>query len=86
MVERVLVVGRVVGYLMVDSVTYFSSLPVLHGWYNKYTWYVYHGGGMVHIKDPLLLIEKIRTYSEGSGFPFSLFEWSFICSTPYNRK
>ena len=34
--------------------------------------------GMVHIKEPLLLI---------SGFPLSLSEWSStICLTPYNRK
>ena len=34
--------------------------------------------GMVHIKEPLLLI---------SGFPFSLSEWSItICLTPYNRN
>ena len=33
--------------------------------------------GMVHIKEPLLLI--------GSGFVLSLSEWSFtICPTPYN--
>ena len=43
--------------------------------------------GMVHIKDPLLLIEKSSLYSGGSGFPLSLSEWFFtICPTPYNRK
>ena len=42
--------------------------------------------GMVHIKEPLLLIEKSSPCS-GSGFPLSLFEWSFIiCLTAYNRK
>ena len=41
----------------------------------------YHVCGMVHIKEPLLLIVK------SSGFPFSLSEWSLtICPTPYNRK
>ena len=42
--------------------------------------------GMVHIKEPLLLIEKSNPCG-GSGFPLLLFEWSFtICLTPYNRK
>ena len=39
--------------------------------------------GMVHIKEPLLLIGK----SSPCGFPLSLSEWSFtICPMPYNRK
>ena len=42
--------------------------------------------GMVHIKDPLPLIGK-SSLCGGSGFPFSLSEWSLtICLTPYNRK
>ena len=42
--------------------------------------------GMMHIKEPLLLIEK-SSPSGGSEFPLSLSEWSFtICVTPYNRK
>ena len=42
---------------------------------------------MVHINDPLLLIEKSSPYSGGRGFPLSLSEWSFIiCPIPYNRK
>ena len=42
--------------------------------------------GMVHIKDPLLLIDK-SSLCGGSGFPFSLSEWSLtICLTPYNRR
>ena len=42
--------------------------------------------GMVHIKEPLLLINK-SSLCGGSGFPFSLSEWSLtICLTPYNRK
>ena len=41
---------------------------------------------MVHIKEPLLLIGK-SSLCGGSGFPFSLSEWSLtICLTPYNRK
>ena len=42
--------------------------------------------GMVHIKEPLLLLGKSNLCG-GSGFPFSLSEWSLtICLTPYNRK
>ena len=42
--------------------------------------------GMIHIKEPLLLIGK-SSICGGSGFPFSLLEWSLaICLTPYNRK
>ena len=41
---------------------------------------------MVHIKEPLLLIGK-SSLCGGSGFPFSLSDWSLtICLTPYNRK
>ena len=46
----------------------------------------YHVCGMVHIKEPLLLIGKSSPCSGGSGFPLSLSEWFFtICPTPYNR-
>ena len=42
--------------------------------------------GMVHIKEPLLLIEK-SSLCGGSGFPLSLSDWSFtICLTPYGRS
>ena len=42
--------------------------------------------GMVHIKEPLLLIGNSSPCG-GSGFPLSLTAWSFtICLTPYNRK
>ena len=42
--------------------------------------------GMVHIKEPLLLIDKSRLYG-GSGFPFSLSQWSLtICLMPYNCR
>ena len=40
--------------------------------------------GVVHIKEPLLLIGKSSPCG-GSGFPLSLSEWSFtICQTQYN--
>ena len=43
--------------------------------------------GMVHRKEPLLLIGKSSPCSGGSWFPLSLSEWFFtLCSTPYNRK
>ena len=46
----------------------------------------YPVSGMVHIKEPLLLIGKSSLFG-GSGFPFSLSEWSLtICLTPYNRR
>ena len=39
----------------------------------------YHVCGMVHIKEPLLLIGR-SSLCGSSGFPFSLSEWSFtIC-------
>ena len=42
--------------------------------------------GMMHIKEPLLLIGKSNPCG-GSGFPLSLSEWSVnICLTLYNRK
>ena len=42
--------------------------------------------GMVHIKEPLLLIDN-SSLCGGIRFPFSLSEWSLtICLTPYNRR
>ena len=42
--------------------------------------------GMVHIKEPLLLIGKSSPCGS-SGFPLSLSEWPLtICLTPYNRR
>ena len=72
--------------LMVDPLSYFSFQPVLHDWCNKGCGLCYHVCGMVHIKEPLLLIDK-SSLCGGSGFPFSLSEWSLtICLTPYNRR
>ena len=78
----------VVGSILhgVDPFSYFSFQPVLHDWCNKDRGMCYHVCGMVHIKEPLLLINK-SSLCGGSGFPFSLSEWSLtICLTPYNRK
>ena len=60
--------------------------PMLHDWCNKGSGMRYSVCGMVHIKEPLLLIVKSNLCGS-SGFPFSLSEWSLtICLTPYNRK
>ena len=70
----------------VDPLSYFSFQPVLHNWCNKGSGMCYPVCGMVHIKEPLLLIRKSSPCG-GSRFPFSLSEWSFtICLTSYNSK
>ena len=62
-----------------------SCLSV-HDWCNKGRGMCYPVCGMVHIKEPLLLIDK-SSLCGGSGFPFSLSEWFLtICLTPYNRR
>ena len=69
-------------------VLYFSFQPVLHDWGNKGRGMCYPVCGMVHIKEPLLLIGKSSPCGD-SGFPLSLSEWSstiILCQTPYNRK
>ena len=84
-VEHSLMVRWVVGSILhgVDPLSYFSFLPVLHDWYNKGRGMYYPVCGMVHIKEPLLLIGK-SSLCGSSGFPFSLSEWSLtICLTPY---
>ena len=69
-----------------NPLSYFSFQPVLHDWCNKGRGMCYPVCGMVHIKEPLLLIGK-SSLCGGSGFPLSLSEWSLtICLTPYNRK
>ena len=87
-VERSLIMRWVVGSILhgVDPLSYFSFQPVLHDWCNKGRGMWYPVCGMVHIKEPLLLIDK-SSLCGGSGFPFSLSEWSLtICLTPYNRR
>ena len=87
-VEHSLMVRWVVGSILhgVDPLSYFSFHPVLHDWCNKGHGMCYPVCGMVHIKEPLLLIDK-SSLCGGSGFPFSLSEWSLtICLTPYNRR
>ena len=66
--------------------SYFSFQPVLHDWCNKGRGMCYPVCGMVHIKEPLLLIGNSSPCG-GSGFPPSQSKWSFtICMTPYYRK
>ena len=82
------VVRWVVGSILhwVDPLSYFSFQPVLYDWCNKGRGMCYPVCEMVHIKEPLLLIDK-SSLCGGSGFPFSLSEWSLtICLTPYNRR
>ena len=67
--------------------SYFSFKPALHDWCNKCRGTCNPVCGMVHIKDPLLLIEKSSPCVGESRILLSLSEWSFtICPTPYNRK
>ena len=87
-VESSLMLRWVVGSILhgVDPLSYFSFQPVLHDWCNKGRGMCYPVYGIVHIKEPLLLIDK-SSLCGGSGFPFSLSEWSLtICLTPYNRR
>ena len=87
-IERSIMVRWVVGSILhgVDPLNYFSFQPVLHDWCNKGRGMCYPVCGMVHIKEPLLLIGKSSPCG-GSGFPFLLSEWSItICLTPYNRR
>ena len=56
---------------MVDPLSYFSFQPVLHDWCNKGRGMCYPVCGMMHIKEPLLLIGKSSPCG-GSGFPISL--------------
>ena len=80
------VMGRRIDPLWMDPLSYFSFQPVLHDWCNKGCGMCYPVCGIVHIKEPLLLIGK-STLCGSSGFSFSLSEWSFtICLMPYNRK
>ena len=87
-VERSLMVRWVVRSILhgADPLSYFSFQPVLHDWCNKGCGMCYPVCGMVHIKEPLLLIDNSSLCGD-SGFPFSLSEWSLtICLTPYNRR
>ena len=63
-----------------------SQLCLVPAWCNKGRGICYPVCGMVHIKEPLLLIGKSSPCG-GRRLPFSLSEWSLtICLTPYNPK
>ena len=53
---------------MVDSLSYFSFHPVFHDWCNKGRGMCYPVCGMVHIKQPLLLIKKKVAHVAAAGF------------------
>ena len=67
------VVQRVVGSILhgVDLMSYFSFQPVLHDCCNKGRGMCYPVCGMVHIKEPLLLIRKSSPCG-GSEFPLTI--------------
>ena len=70
----------------VDPLSYFSFQPVLYDWCNKGSGMCYPICGMVHIKEPLLLIGK-SSQCGGSGFSLSLSMRSVtIYLKPYIRK
>ena len=52
---------------MVDTLSYISFQPVLHDWCNTDRSMYYPVCGMVHIKEPLLLIGKSGTCSGGGS-------------------
>ena len=89
MKKRSLMVRWVVGSILHGGpIAQLSFHPVLYDWCNKGRGMCYPACGMVHIKEPLLLIGK-SILCGGSGFLLSLSEWYFnICLTPYrpNRK
>ena len=58
-------------FLMVDPLSYISFQPVFHDWCNKGRGMCYPVCGMVHIKEPLLLIGKSSPCG-GSGLLLSL--------------
>ena len=57
---------------------YFSFQPVLHDWCNKGRGMRYPVSGMMHIKEPLMLIGK-SSLCGGSEFPLSLSECYHMC-------
>ena len=52
---------------MVDSLSYFSFHPVLHDWCNKGCGMCHPVCGMMHIKEPLLLMERVA-HVAAAGF------------------
>ena len=69
-VERSLMVRWVVGSILhgVDPLSYFLFQPVLHDWCNKGRAMCYPVCGIVHIKEPLLLIDKSSLWRQRVSF------------------
>ena len=65
---------------IVDPLSYFLFQPVLHDWCNQGHGMCYPVCGMVHIKEPLLLIGKSSPCG-GSRFPPSWTHWAISCSS-----
>ena len=63
--------------IMVDPLRYFSFQPVFYDWCNRGRGMCYPVCEMVHIKEPLVLIDKRSPCSGGNGFPLTLSEWFF---------
>ena len=55
---------------MVDPLSYFSLQPVLNDWYNKGRAMCYPVCGKMHIKERLLLIEKVAYVMGTAKFLF----------------
>ena len=68
--------GSVDRSFMVDPLSYFTYQPVLHDWCNKGCGMCCPVCRMVYINRNLAAKQK-SLCSGGSGFPLSLFEWSF---------
>ena len=77
---------KFISYIYIYIYHTHTHRPVLHDWCNKGCGMSYPVCGMVHIKEPLLLIDK-SSLCGSSRFPFSLSEWSLTISlTPYNCR
>ena len=77
--------GRRIGPSWGGPIELFFAPASAPDWYNKSRGMYYPVCGMMHIKEPLLLSERVA-YVAAAGF-LSLSDWSFtICPTPYNRK
>ena len=69
---------------MVDPLSYFSFHPLFHDWYNKGRGVCYPVCGMVHMKEPLLLIEKSGRCRLVAAAGF--LSRCLICPLPYVRR
>ena len=67
---------------MVDPLSYFLFQPVFHNWCDKGCGICYPVCGMMHIKEPLLLIRKI-SLSGGSRFPVGFLSRYLSGPLPY---